>query len=111
MTKISGHCGTGSVGFLEASVSNSEQMLPLVKVAAEPQTLRDLEGRNDAALDALSGLPGRLGCSPIFSAGLVEVRSEAIPFGQNGLQEGLEPFRAGHRFLQLREKEAGVHIS
>jgi hypothetical protein len=27
------------------------------------------------------------------------------PFGQNGLQEGMELFRAHHRLLQLREKK------
>ena len=37
--------------------------------------------------------------------GLVEVRSEPVPFGQNGLQEGMELFRAHHRLLQLREKK------
>ena len=26
---------------------------------------------------------------------------EAVPFGQNGLQKGVQSFRAGHRFLQL----------
>jgi hypothetical protein len=64
------------------SFSNLEQVLPLVKVAAEPQFLRDLEARNYAAFDTLTGLPGRLGCSPIFSAGLIEVRGEAVPLGQ-----------------------------
>jgi hypothetical protein len=86
-------------------------MLPLAKVAAEAQFLRDLEARNYAAFDALSGFSGRLGCSSIFSAGLVEVRSEAIPLGKNRLQKGVQPFRAGHRFLQLLEKWAGIHIS
>ena len=54
---------------------------------------------------ALTGLASRLGSPSIFSAGLVEVRSEPVPFGQNGLQEGIELFRAHHRLLQLREKK------
>ena len=114
MTKTFDRCGIGSLGFLDLrgrSVSNSEQVLPLTKVATKPQFLRDLEGRNDTAFDALTGLPGRLRGPSIFSAGLVEVRCEAIPLGENRLQEGVEPFGAGHRFLQLREKLAGVHIS
>jgi hypothetical protein len=44
-------------------------------------------------------LPAVSDAPPIFSAGLVEVRREAIPLGQNRLQKGVEPFRAGHRFL------------
>jgi hypothetical protein len=86
-------------------------MLPLAKVAAEPQFLRDLEGRNYAAFDALTGLPGRLEGPSIFSAGLVEMSRKAIPFGKNGLQDGVQLFRARHRLLQLREKKAGIHIS
>jgi hypothetical protein len=39
------------------------------------------------------------------------VRREAIPLGENRLQEGVQPFRAGHRFLQLRKKLAGIHLS
>jgi len=83
----------------------------LTKVATETQFLRDLEGREDAAFDAFPGLTSRLRGPSIFSAGLVEVRREAIPLGENRLQEGVELFGAGHRFLQLREKLAGVHIS
>jgi hypothetical protein len=37
--------------------------------------------------------------------------SEAIPLGQNRLQKGVQPFRAGHRFLQLIEKRASIRIS
>jgi hypothetical protein len=36
---------------------------------------------------------------------------EAIPFDQNALQKGVQPFGAGHRFLQLLKKRAGIHIS
>ena len=86
-------------------------MLPLTKVAAETQAFRNLERRNYAAFNALAGLACRLGCSPIFSAGLVEVRCKAVPFGQNGLQKGVQSFGAGHRFLQLVEKRASGHIS
>lgn len=86
-------------------------MLPLAQVAVETQFLRHLEGRNDTAFDALTGLPGYLGGPSIFSAGLVEMRCEAIPLDENRLQEGMEPFGAGHRFLQLHEKLAGIHIS
>ena len=86
-------------------------MLPLAKIATKTQTFRDLKRRNYAALHALTGLTGRLRSSPIFSAGLVEMSSEAIPFGQNRLQKGMQSFRAGHRFLQLLEKRASVHTS
>jgi hypothetical protein len=44
-------------------------------------------------------------------ARLVEVSSEAVPFGQNGLQKGVQPFGAGNRFLQLLEKQVSIHIS
>jgi hypothetical protein len=88
-----------------------EQVLPLAKVTAETQFLRDLEARNDTALDALTGLASRLGCSPIFSAGLIEMSREAVSLGENRLQKAMEPFRAGHRFLQLLEKKARIHIS
>ena len=37
--------------------------------------------------------------------------SEAIPLGQNSLQKGVERFGAGHRFLQLLEKGASIHVS
>jgi hypothetical protein len=74
-------------------------MLPLAKVTAKTQFLRALEGRNDATLDPLTGFSGYFRGPPIFSAGLVEVRRKAVPFGQNGLQKSVEPFRAGHRFL------------
>jgi hypothetical protein len=73
--KIFGRYGIGSVGFLdprEGSFSNLEQVLPLAKVATEPQAFRDLERGNYAAFDPLTGLASRLGCPPIFSAGLVE---------------------------------------
>jgi hypothetical protein len=30
--------------------------------------------------------------------------SESVTFSQNGLQEGVEPFRPGHGFFQLLEK-------
>lgn len=86
-------------------------MLPLAKVAAVAQTFCDPEGRNDAAFDALPGLSSRLGGPAILSTGLVEVRSEPVPLGENGLQEGVEPFCAGHRLLQLGEKKARIHIS
>jgi hypothetical protein len=86
-------------------------MLPLPKVATETQAFRDLETRNYAAFDAFTGLPGRLGCPAIFSAGLVEMSREAIPLGENRLQEGVQLFRAGYRLLQLREKKASIHIS
>jgi hypothetical protein len=114
MTKISELCGTGSLGFLDSKGNRSpirSRVLPLAKVAAETQFLRDLETRNYAAFDTPTGLPRRLRCSSIFSAGLVEMGSEAVPFGENRLQKGMEPFRAGDRFLQLREKRAGIHIS
>lgn len=83
----------------------------MAKVTPVAQAFCDSEGRNDAAFDALTGFSGYFRGPSIFSAGLVEVCGEAIPFGENRLQEGMEPFRAGHRFLQLREKLAGVHIS
>jgi hypothetical protein len=114
MMKTFDRCGTGSVGVLdlrEASVSNSEQMLPLAIVATKSQAFRDLERRNYAAFNALTGLASRLGCPPIFSPGLVKMGSEAISLSENRLQKGVEPFRAGHRFLQLLEKRTGIHIS
>jgi hypothetical protein len=86
-------------------------MLPLAKVAAEPQFLRDPEGRDNTALDALTRLASRLGRPPIFSAGLIEISREAVLLGENRLQKDMESFRAGHRFLQLLEKEARIHMS
>ena len=94
-----------------SSSSNLEQVLPLAEVATEAQALGDLEGRYNAAFNALAGLTGRLGCGPIFSTRLVEMSSEAIPFGQHRLQQDAQFFGAGHRFLQLVEKRASVHIS
>jgi hypothetical protein len=58
---------------------------PLAKVATEAQALRDLERRDNAAFNALTGLIGRLGCDPIFSTRLVEMSSEAISFDQHRL--------------------------
>jgi hypothetical protein len=70
--------------------SNLEQVLPLAKVATVAQAFRDLERRNYAAFHALSGLTGHLRGLPIFSTGLVEMSREAIPFGQNSLQKGVQ---------------------
>jgi hypothetical protein len=88
-----------------------EQVLPLSKVATKTQAFRGLEARNYASFDTLTGLPGHLRSSPIFSARLVEMSRKAVPFGQNGLQERVQPFRARHGFLQLLKKGAGIHIS
>jgi hypothetical protein len=85
------------------------EQVPFAKVAAETQFLRDPEGRNDTALDA--GLASRLGCPPIFSAGLIEMSREAVSLGENRLQKAMEPFCARHCFLQLLEKKARIHIS
>jgi hypothetical protein len=60
---------------------------------------------------SLAGLASRLGCPPIFSAGLIEMSREAVSLGENRLQKDMEPFRAGHRFLQLLEERASIHIS
>jgi hypothetical protein len=92
----------------ETSFSNLEQVLPFAKLAAESQFLRDPEGRNDTALDALTGLASHLGCPPIFSAGLIEMSREAVSLGENRLQKGMEPFGASHRFLQLLEKKVRI---
>jgi len=97
--------------FAGSSSSNLEQVLPLAEVATEAQALGDLEGRDNAAFNALTGLTGRLGCGPIFSTRLVKMSSKAIPFGQRRLQQEVQFFGAGHRFLQLVEKRASVHIS
>ena len=86
MTKICKLCGTGSLEFLDSpervSVSDSKQVLPLAKVAAETQFLRDLEGRNYAAFDALAGFPA-VSDALRFLCGSVEMRCEAIPLGEN----------------------------
>jgi hypothetical protein len=68
-----------------------EQVLPLVKVAKVTHTFHDLERRNYTTFDALTGLASRLGCPPIFSAGLVEMSSETVPLGQkraSAIREG-----------------------
>jgi hypothetical protein len=53
----------------------------------------------------LPDFPGRLGRPPIFSAGWVEVRREAVSLSENRLQKGVEPFGADHRFLQPLESD------
>ena len=86
-------------------------MLPLAEVAPEAQGFSDSEGGDNTAFDAFTGLTGGFGCAAIFSTRLVEMSSEAIAFGQHGLQEEAQFFGAGHCFLQLAEKRAAVHIS
>jgi Rieske Fe-S protein len=91
--------------------SNLEEVLPLAEVTPEAQGFSDSEGGDHTAFDAFTGLTGHLGCAAIFSTRLVEMSSEAIAFGQHGLQEEAQFFGAGHRFLQLADKRSAVHIS
>jgi hypothetical protein len=42
------------------SLANSQQVLPLAKLAFEPHALGDLKGRDDAALDLFPTLSGAL---------------------------------------------------
>ena len=70
-----------------SSSSNLEEVLPLADVTPEAQGFSDSKGGNNTAFDAFTGLAGGLGCAAIFSTRLVEMSSEAIAFGQHGLQE------------------------
>ena len=92
------------------SSSNLEQVLPLSKIATEAKILGDLECRDSAAFNALTGLTGLLGCDAVFSTRLVDMSSKSVPIGQNSLQEAAQFFRAGNRFLQLVEKQPSIHI-
>jgi hypothetical protein len=74
---------TESIEQAEAILLKARTLYP--KSALIAQAFRDLERRNYASFDALTGLPGHLRSLPIFSTGLVEMGSEAVPFSQNSL--------------------------
>ena len=54
----------------------------------------------------LPDFPAVLKCPAIFSSRLIEMSRGPIPFGQRA--RNAQPFGAGHRFLQLVEKQASV---
>jgi ATP-dependent DNA ligase len=65
-----------------------------------------LFSRNEKVLNKrfpLNALTGRLGCGPIFSTSLVEMSSEAIPFGQHRLQRGAGAKQAIRRASTLND--------
>ena len=74
------------------SIANSQQLLPLPKVAFESHALGHLKRRDDAALDLLAGFSGALASRPVFPARPVEVSREAVvlaglKFGQQLLDD------------------------
>jgi hypothetical protein len=62
-------------------------MLSFAQLPAKPKSLVDLERRDYAAFDVFGGLATRLRCPPIFSARLIKMHYEAVPFGRNELRK------------------------
>jgi hypothetical protein len=56
---------------------NPQQVLPLAKLALKTEALRDLESRDDAALDLLASLAGELASAPVVFARSINVSCES----------------------------------
>jgi hypothetical protein len=62
------------VHWVPRSISDPQQVFPLLKVALEAHAFGDLKGRDDARLDLLAGLPG----APISHDGEKDGDSSAV---------------------------------